>query len=406
MDYITPMITPVDLEIARVMRKFVDKEIMPIRTEIDDDNEHLLINRIFRKLATLGFDGGVSLADSYGRRDKPISYVTSAVITEELSRGDVGIGIVSAINGWALMPAYVAKNDRVMRLYQEMLNNGNPSFACFAMTEPQSGCDIENIAFLHGKTIRSTATRDGDSWIINGTKVFASNAGIASIYCITCQTDILKGEEGIALIYVPAGSEGLSLGQWEKKAGLQADRNATIFLDNVRVPLDYRAAQDGRDAELLINNLAIGRVSSAAAAIGCARGAFEEVLRYSGERVVAGKAIRDHSIAAAILAEMATGIETARCYCHQVAYMLSNSQEYGSDYSNQILSRASICKNYAAEIAISVTNRAMELMGSYGYIRDYKVEKYWRDVKEIQLWLGGPQLGKLDIVRGYYPYQG
>ena len=324
---------------------------------------------------------------------------------EEIARGDAGIGLVAAINGWAMSPAVSSGNNEVIELFQSMGQERTPCLACFAMTEPASGCDIENLSELHGHTIKTCAVKDGDYWVINGAKRFPSSAGVASIYCIVCQTDPDAGEEGIALIYGPSDAKGLSFGKFEVKAGIQSDRNADIFLDNVKVPLSYRASGPGKDAELLATNLATGRVGSAAAAVGCAKGAFEECLKYTGERVVAGKPIREHSLGASMLAEMATGIETARAYYLQTAYMLSHPDQFGALHSTNMLCHASISKNYATEVAISVTNKAMELMGSYGYIRDYHVEKYWRDVKEIQLWLGGTQLGNFDIARGYYPYR-
>jgi alkylation response protein AidB-like acyl-CoA dehydrogenase len=273
------------------------------------------------------------------------------------------------------------------------------------MTEPAGGCDIENVPALHGRTIKTRAVLDGDEWVINGAKTFPSSAGVASLYCTVCTTDPKAGDDGIALIYVPSDAKGLSFGKFEVKAGMQADRNADIFYDDVRVPKSYRAKGPGDDVIFFKNNLSIGRVVSGASAVGCARGAFEEVLKYTGDRIAGGKPIRQHSIAAGMLAEMATGIETARAHYLQVAYMMSHPEQFGPPHSEAMLCQASMSKNYSTEMAIMVTNKAMELMGSYGYIRDYHVEKYWRDVKEIQLWLGGAQLGRFDIARGYYPYQ-
>jgi len=186
---------------------------------------------------------------------------------------------------------------------------------------------------------------------------------------------------------------------------MQSDRNCDIYFDDVRVPLSYRADGPGKDADYLKDNITNGRLGSAAAALGCAKGAFEECLRYTGERIVAGKPIREHSIAAGILADMLTGIESARALIFSIALMYDRPDEYGSPHSDSMLSYTSMAKNHASDVAVSVTNKAMELMGSYGYIRDYHVEKYWRDVKEIQLWLGGVQLGQFDVVRGLYPYK-
>lgn len=387
--------------IAMMIRKFVDEEIMPVRDQLDDDIDHVVINEILTKLSHLGV---LNVASRDDVTPGP-SWVTTSVVIEEMARGDAGIGLVAAINGWAMSPAVSSGNNEIVELFQSLGQERTPCLACFAMTEPASGCDIENLSELHGHTIKTCAVKDGDYWVINGAKRFPSSAGVASLYCVVCQTDPEAGEEGIALIYVPSDAKGLSFGKFEVKAGMQSDRNADIFFDNVRVPLSYRASGPGKDAELLATNLTTGRVGSAAAAVGCAKGAFEECLKYTGERVVAGKPIREHSLGASMLAEMAMGIETARAYYLQTAYMLSHPDQFGALHSINMLCHASISKNYATEMAISVTNKAMELMGSYGYIRDYHVEKYWRDVKEIQLWLGGTQLGNFDIVRGYYPYR-
>jgi len=405
MEYFSLIVTDQDKMILQMIRQFVDKEIMPLRDKLDDDTEHLIINEILGKLSNLGVFSVAARDESAGEDAAGPSLVTSCVVLEEMSRGDAGIAIVAAVNGWALAPAASSGNKEVLDLFASMSQDKTPCLGCFSMTEPAGGCDIENLPALHGRTIRTRAVLDGDEWVINGAKTFPSSAGVASLYCTVCTTDPEKGDEGIALIYVPADAKGLSFGKFEVKAGMQADRNADIYYDDVRVPKSYRASEPGRDAELLKTNLTVGRIASAASAVGCARGAFEEVLKYTGDRVVDGKPIRDHSIAAGMLAEMATGIETARAHYLQVAYMINHPEEFGPAHSDAMLCQASMSKNYATEMAISVTNKAMELMGSYGYIRNYHVEKYWRDVKEIQLWLGGAQLGRFDIARGYYPYR-
>jgi alkylation response protein AidB-like acyl-CoA dehydrogenase len=401
MDYFPPMYSDEDKMLAQMIRRFVDQEIMPVRDKIDEDVDHVLINSILKKMSVLGVFG----ARARDPNAPPRSPFTGHIVAEEMARGDAGIGLVLGISGWAMYAAIQAGNMEVIDLYNSMAAKKEPNLACFAMTEPASGCDVENLPELHGRTVKTRAVQDGDTWVINGAKRFPSNAGISSLYCVVCQTDPKLGEEGIAQIYVPYDAEGLSFGKFENKAGMQSDRNCDIYFDNVRVPLSYRADGPGKDAEYLKHNVTNGRLGSASAAIGCARGAFEEVLRYTGERVVAGKPIREHSIAAGMLADMATGIESARAFCLQVSLMRNQPEVYGSPHSDSMLSYTSMAKNYACQVAVSVTNKAMELMGSYGYIRDYHVEKYWRDVKEIQLWLGGVQLAQFDVMRGYYPYK-
>ena len=334
------------------------------------------------------------------------SLVSAAIMHEELARGDSGIATAATVTTWAFLPAIIAGNKAVLDRFAPEFCGKALKMGCFAMTEPGGdhgggGCDIENPSF-HGKKIRTIAKLEGDQWVINGQKAWASNSGVADAYCILCTTDPNAGDNGIALIYVPSPTEGLSFGKFDNKVGMQGDRNCMIFLDNVRVQKDYRAAGPGADAQLMHNNVIAARALTAALAVGNAQSTFESVLKYTGERIVADKPIRQHSICAGILADMAIGIETARNYILSVAYMYDHPDIYGPPVSDFMLSRASIAKVYAADMAVMVTNRAMELMGSYGYVRDYDVEKYWRDCKIIQLWEGGAQLGRFDVCRGYY----
>lgn len=402
--YVGVFLTEEDLEMARAVRSFVEKEIMPVRHLLDDDLEHKLIKDILSKWAKMGFQKA-PFPPEYGGLGAS-SVVAAAVMHEELSRGCSGICTAANVTTWAWLPAIIAGNKAVLDRFAPMFCGDELRMACFAITEPGGphgggGCDIENPS-LHGKKIRTIARLEGDEWVINGQKMWASNASVADLYCVVCTTDPELGEEGVALIYVPADAKGLSFGKPEKKAGMQADVNAAMYLDNVRVPKEFRAAGPGKDWELLEYNVIVARVLTAASALGNAQAAFEIVLNYTGQRIVADKPIRDHSIAAGMLADMAIGIETGRTYYLMAAYMLDHPEKYGPPTSKEMLSRASIAKVYCADVAVMVTNKAMELMGAYGYARDYHVEKYWRDCKIIQLWEGGAQLGRFDVCRGYY----
>ena len=404
MNPIDLFLTDQDRLVLQVVRDFVEREIMPFRQQIDDDRDHTIVRRILQGLFGLGLmrAGLPQEHGGMGTARRGASNVTTCLVLEEISRGDSGIAVAAGVTSWALIPAIAAGNETVLKLLSETFGGSELRLGCFAMTEPASGCDIENLAALHGRPIQTRARLDGDEWVISGAKRFPSNAGVAGIYCTVCQTDPSLGEEGIALIYVPSPWEGLSFGKFENKAGMQADRNCDIYFDDVRVPRQYRAAGPGEDARLMKRNLTQGRVASAAMAVGNAQGAFERVLDYTGSRVVEGRPIREHSICAGMLADMAIGIETARACYLQTAYVLDRPEAYGEADSDAALARASLAKVYACDVAVMVTNRAMELMGSYGYMREFDVEKYWRDCKEIQLWLGGAQLARLDIARGYY----
>jgi alkylation response protein AidB-like acyl-CoA dehydrogenase len=393
-----------DLEMARLVRSFVEKEIMPVRHLIDDDRDHTLIRKILQGLTNLGLQRA-PFPKAYGGAESS-SIVTASILHEELSRGDSGICTAANVTTWAWLPAIIAGNKAVLDAFAPSFCGNELKMACFAMTEPGGahgggGCDIENPS-LHGKKIRTIARLDGDEWVINGQKMWASNSGVADLYCVLCTEDPELGEDGIALIYVPNGVKGLSFGKWEKKAGMEADVNCAMYLEDVRVPKEFRAAGPKKDFELLEYNIILARVLTGASVLGNAQATFEAVLEYTGQRIVADRPIRDHSIAAGMLADMAIAIETARTYYLFTAYMLDHPEKYGPPTSNFIRSRASIAKVYAADATVMVTNKAMELMGAYGYARDYHVEKYWRDSKIVQLWEGGGQLGRFDVCRGYY----
>jgi alkylation response protein AidB-like acyl-CoA dehydrogenase len=254
--------------------------------------------------------------------------------------------------------------------------------------------------------LSSTSARlDGNEWVINGTKRWPSEAGVAEVYLIVCTTDPEhQSDEGIALIYVPAATPGLSFGKPENKMGMRyTDVNADIYLDEVRVPKEYRAAGPGEDCRLLRHVLSWGRLVSAPNAVGNAQAVFEIVVDYTGNRFYGGKQVREHSMQASIIADMAIAIESARAYYLMVSSMFDNRKIYGDHASDSMIAKASAAKVYAADVTVKVCNMAMELMGSYGYSKDFHVEKYLRDSKIIQLWAGGSHAARLDVARGYYP---
>jgi alkylation response protein AidB-like acyl-CoA dehydrogenase len=391
-------LTPEEAKMARALaRQFVENEIIPVRQQIDDDKDHTkVIEPIFRKiLIDLGFQK-VMASEQVG------SVVNQMGFLEEIARGDSGIAVALGCTGWCLMPLIYEPYKRA-DLLEELtarFQEDEVHFGCFAMTEPEGGCDIENPR-MEGRRIHTKACLDGDEWVINGVKQWPSNSGIASLYCTVCTTDPDLGDEGIAMIYVPYPTEGVSFSRFENKAGMQVDRNCTIFYDDVRVPRRYRAAGPRDDANLLHQNLVAGSVGSAAMSVGTAQSILEIVTDYSTKRVVAGKPIKEHSVNACALADMAIGIETARTYALNIAYMFDRPEIYGPRWSAEMLAKARIAKVYAADMSIMVANRAMEMMGSYGYTRDADVEKHWRDNKMMQQWLGGSQLARLDIARHF-----
>jgi len=391
-----------DLAFLTTIRKYIDKEVMPVRMQLDED--YAVFEKAYEGLVKIGIQkrGFSSEYGGLGIR----SATTICAITEEISRGDSGLSLHALIIPWCLAAAMGARNKLLMDKFIPMFCEDTPRCGCLAITEPAGGCNIEDAA-EQGLTIRTRARLDGDEWVISGEKMWPSGAGVADLYCVVCTTDPKEKEQGLALIYVPKDTPGLSFGKPEQKMGMKVtDFNAAIYFDDVRVPREYRAGGPGIDWQLFRNNVCWGRLTSAPMTLGNAQAVLDIVIEHTRTRSYGGKPVRNHSLQAAMIADMAVGIESARAFYLSVAAMFNNRKKFGNPNEDYLMARASAAKVYACDVTEMVCNRAMELMGSYGYARDYHVEKYLRDSKIIQIWLGGGQLGRLDVVQGYYPYVG
>ena len=395
-------ITEEDKAILTLVHDFTENEIMPVRKELDEDKNRAIFGHIMQGMVKLGMQKRVFPERMGGLGIR--SAVTFNTIHEEISRGDSGIAMVSVIPSWVFSPAITVRNEVVLQNLGTPFCQDEYRSACMGLTEPEGGCNVEAVDPKVRK-ISTTARLKGNEWVITGTKRWPSEAGVADVYLIVCTTDPEhQSDEGIALIYVPAGTPGLSFGKPENKMGMgYTDINADIYLDEVRVPKEYRVAGAGEDYLLLRHILSWGRLVSAPNALGNAQAVFESVVDYTGNRFYAGKQVREHSLQASIIADMAIAIESARAYYLMVSSMFDNRKLYGDHSSDFLLAKASAAKIYATDVTVKVCNMAMELMGSYGYSKDFHVEKYLRDSKIIQLWAGGSHAARIDVARGYYP---
>ena len=382
------------------IRRYIDQEVMPVRHALDTDYGEF--ERIYRGLVEMGIQRR-GFAERYGGLAIR-SAVTVCAITEEIARGDSGLALHTLLIPWGMAAAMGGQNKVLMDEFIPMFCSDEPRVACMAITEPAGGCNVEDGA-ERARTIHTKARLDGDEWVINGEKLWPSAAGVADIYCVVCTTDGDSDEDSLALIYVPKGTPGLTFGKPEGKMGMRVtDVNAAIYFDDVRVPQIYRAAGPGTDWKLFRGNISWGRLTSAPMAIGNAQAVLEEVIEYTGTRAYGGKPVRNHSLQGAMIADMAIGIESARAFYMSVAKMFDNRKEYGNVNEDFLLAKASAAKVYACDVCEMVCNKAMELTGSYGYSTQAPIEKYLRDSKIIQLWLGGAQLGRLDVAQGLYDY--
>jgi len=397
---LTHLFTDEQKAIRKAVREFTKKEIIPVRENLETD--HSLVENILQKLVDLGIQEG-GYPPEYGGTG-PYSMMTRAIIVEELSKGDAGIAMTTGINaGGVLAPAMYAGNKVVLDRFAPAFCKDKVCYACTAMTDSTGGADTENPLF-QGRGVATTAKLEGDEWVINGTKSWPSHAGIASIYLTVCNTDPDAGEEGIALIYVPSDTPGLSFGNPESKMGYKTTISASLFYNNVRVPKEYRLAGPGHDAHFYNAAMSFAQWTSAVESLGMAQAAFDIALDYTGNRKSGGKPVREWSMAAGIIADMAIRLEMMRGATYNFAWMLDNPEDYGPPFSNRMISKASILRVFASDGCVWIANKAMELMGSNGLSPEHHIEKYLRDAKVTQLWLAGQQVSRYRVVRGYYDY--
>lgn len=397
-----------DLQIVQTVHEFVDKEIMPRRKDLDGGWQHdeKLARGTFEKIHQGLVDIGVQKMgwpESVG--GLPVNPFIWGMVAEEISRGDVGLQTHLGILPLTMTAFMAARRWDLAEPLLRKVCDDKPHSSCMVITEPSGGANTEDIT-QHHRNIRTIAKLKGDEWVINGRKIWPSSTGISdTTYLTVCTTDPELGDEGLALIHVPPGSKGLSFSKPVQKLGMcWTDINGEIFYDDVRVPKEYRLSGPGEDAKLFHSVLAGARLGTCPYAIGTAQACFEIALDFTKEREIAGRAVRSRSLHASLIGEMAQMIDCARAFYLKVVEM-QVSRRFGKTGEPFMLSKCSAAQNYACNMAIWVINTAMELMGSYGYSYDYNIEKYYRDVKILQLWLGGTQRRNLDTALGYYSFE-
>ena len=334
--------------------------------------------------------------------------ITSCLCLEEMSRGDAGLATAASVTNWAFLPILAPyPNEILIEKFAPLACQTDELFiACAAITDERSGSDVENIDGTHGKYIATTAELDGDEWVINGHKLWPTNSGgIADLFAVFCTTNPgVEDDEAFAIIYVPADTPGVKQGEPYQKAGMAGDKNGDIWFENVRVPKENRAnlkpGDDAKAARLFMN---AGNIGSSAHAIGIMRNCYELVKEWCDKRVVGGKLLKEHSMTASVLADIAMMIEVSRSDTYMKARMRATPDLYGIDPASvEFLAKTRANKLFVTDQMTIIINKAMDLMGSHGYAREGDIEKHWRDSKIISLWMGGRGLAKLDIARWFY----
>jgi len=394
----------------KTIADFVDNEIMPVRSKIDDDVTHEdIITPILKKLQVdLGCQKNMIPKD-YGGNEL-LSVVGSCLRQEQMSRGDYGMSLHTACTEWGWTPAMMAYSSPSptgkawgKTIFDEFASKfvGNKlRVACFNMSEVESAVDIEN-SLNEGRTIGVRAKLDGGEWVVNGTKFWATNSGISDLNCVVCNMDPRLGKDSLALIYVPEPWPGVSHGKFEVKCGVQSDRNTSTYFDDVRVPKKW-GLQGPEAWAIFQNTLSVPMSMNASNAVGTLQGAFDVLLEYTGQRMAGGKPIRQHLSSATILGEMASAITVVRAAVLELAYEYDHMDVYGSWTTDSMIAKGHAVHVFATRIAPELILKGMELMGSYGYVRENNYEKYYRDSAEIKQVLGGVQYGYFSVCKHFY----
>ncbi|MFP3975783.1 MAG: acyl-CoA dehydrogenase family protein, partial [Dehalococcoidia bacterium] len=387
--------------VQKLFADFTDNELMPIRDKIDDDLTHEeVINPALKKLQVdLGCQKNM-IPKEYGGNEA-LSMVAGALKGEQLARGEFGIELHSACTEWGWTPAALAYfspsptgNEWAKAVFSEFapkFTGDELAVACFNMSETESSVDIEN-PLNEGRTIGTRAQLDGNEWVINGTKYWATNAGIADLHCVPCNMDPKQGIDAFTLIYIPEPWPGVSHGKFERKCGAQAVRNTATYFDEVRVPKEWGI--QGPEAWFLYQNtLNAPMPLDAAGAVGILQGAYDVLVEYTEQRVAGGKAINQHTHAAMILGEMASAITVVRSAVLELAHEYDNMDIYGMWNTDSMMAKGHAVHSFVTRMLPDLISRGMELMGAYGYARDNHYEKYYRDAAILKLYLGGSHYG-------------
>ncbi len=363
-------------EIRRMVREFAAKEVAP--TAAERDEKELFPREIFDKMGELGILG-LPYPEEYGGAGS--DFLSYAIAVEELSRvcGSTGIGLSVHVSlcSW---PIYKYGTEEQKQKYLRPLSEGS-KLGAFGLTEPNAGTDA-----AAGSTI---AVKDGDSYILNGTKVFNTNGGEAEIEIIFAATDKAAGLKGLSTFIVEKDTPGMRFGKRETKMGIRSSVQREVILEDCRVPAANLLGKEGEGFKIAMTTLDGGRIGVAAQALGLAQGALDEAIKYSKQRVQFGKPIATFQGVNFMLADMATKVEAARFLVYRAAFNKSNHLPYGKE--------AAMAKLYASDVAMEVTTDAVQIFGGYGYSREYPVERMMRDAKITQIYEGTNQAQRMVI---------
>ncbi|MDC6158150.1 acyl-CoA dehydrogenase AcdA [Bacillus albus] len=364
--------------IRKMVRDFAKNEVAP--TAAERDEEERFDRAIFDQMAELGLTG-IPWPEEYGGIGS--DYLTYVIAVEELSRVCASTGVtLSAHTSLAGWPIFKFGTEEQKQTFLRPMAEGK-KIGAYGLTEPGSGSDAGGM-----KTI---AKRDGDHYVLNGSKIFITNGGIADIYVVFALTDPESKQRGTSAFIVESDTPGFSVGKKESKLGIRSSPTTEIMFEDCRIPVENLLGEEGQGFKIAMQTLDGGRNGIAAQAVGIAQGALDASVEYARERHQFGKPIAAQQGIGFKLADMATDVEAARLLTYQAAWLESEGLPYGKE--------SAMSKVFAGDAAMKVTTEAVQVFGGYGYTKDYPVERYMRDAKITQIYEGTQEIQRLVISR-------
>ena len=364
-------LTETQVQIVELARKVAKDKILPVRAELDETGEFPW--EPLKVLAEVGLFG-VYIPEEYGGLG--FGNLENCLVVEELSKVCVGVSVSFAASGLGTYPILLYGSEEQKKKYLPDIAAGK-RLAAFGITESSAGSD--------SASIRTTAKKEGDKYIVNGVKQWITNAGEAEIYSFIAKTDPSKGPRGASAFIIEKGNEGFSFGAKENKLGIRASATRELIFEDCEIPAENLIAREGMGFIVTMKNFDQTRTGIAAQAVGLAAGALNETIKYAHERRTFGKSIISHQAVQHMLANMATEIEAARALTYQSARYCDSGAKDMSKYS-------SMAKLFASDVCMKVTTDAVQIFGGYGYMKEYPVEKMMRDAKILQIYEGTNQI--------------
>lgn len=366
------------LAVKQLARDFAENEIRPVVMQYDESQE--FPSDVFAKMAELGFLG-ITIPAEYGGSE--LGFVEYAIIVEEIARVDPSMALgVAAHNGLCTGHIYRFGSELLRQKYVPRLSRGE-TMGAWGLTEPGSGSDAGGM--------QTVARRDGDDWIVNGAKNFITHGTVGDVAVIMAVTDREKKAAGITAFVLDKSMPGFYASKKENKLGMRCSDTSSLVMEDVRVPAENMIGEEGEGFKQALQILDGGRISIAALSVGLAQGALDASLKYGGERQQFGKNLLGFQAIQFKLAAMATDIEAARLLTYKAAYRRDRALPFGID--------ASKAKYFASEVAVRCATEGVQIHGGYGYIKEYPVEKFYRDAKLLTIGEGTSEIQKIVISR-------